>query len=596
MDSSIKNKRIIIRIGFILIVMFALTLCGCSKQTSYEGKVSDYMKDMKWWQQTIVYEAYPNSFKDTDGDGYGDLPGLISELDHLKSLGVGAIWLTPVFTSPMGDNGYDVADYYSINPRYGTMDDMDRLIKEAQKRDIRIVMDLVFNHTSEECEWFLESKQSRDNPKSDWYIWRDAKEDGSAPNNWRGIFGGSAWTWCEERGQYYLHTFADFQPDINWENPEVRKELLRAAKFWVDKGVGGFRVDAITYIKKPKDFSDGEPDAADGMAGIHKMTANSDGILDFLHEFKKEVEEGTDIFMVGEANGVPSEQLTQWVGSDGVFDMIFGFDLMNLPFSDGEVWYKTRDFTLKEFKSIISKDQAVTAENGWCPIFLENHDQPRSVEHFLPGCTDYEKGSKLLAAMIMTLRGTPFIFEGEEIGMTNVNRDSIDEYNDISSHNQYKMALQNGLSEEEALDCVRRFSRDNARSPMQWNDSENAGFTTGTPWLAVNDNYRTINVETENNDENSVLNWYKELNQLRKKYPILITGDYKELLPDSDEIFAYTRSNNDESATVLLNFTGKEVSYDSSLVEGYKLFVSSEGSAQKGLLRPYEAVCCLPDE
>ena len=556
-----------------------------------DGMIED--KKLKWWQDTIVYEAYPSSFKDTDGDGYGDLQGLISELDYIQSLGVGAIWLTPVFASPMGDNGYDVADYCSINPLYGTMDDMDELLEEAKKRDIRIVMDLVFNHTSKENEWFKESSSGKDNPKSDWYIWRDAKEDGSAPNNWRGIFGGSAWTWCEERQQYYLHTFADFQPDLNWENPDVRKALYDAANFWVDKGVGGFRVDAITYIKKPADFSDGEPDAADQMAGIHKMTANTEGILDFLHEFKNEVQEGTDIFMVGEANGVPVEQLPEWVGDNGVFDMIFGFDLVNITFADGEKWYKTRDFKLTEFKQIISREQEITADNGWCPVFFENHDQPRSINHFLKEGVNPVEGAKALAMVLLTLRGTPFIYEGEELGMTNVNRASIEDYNDISSQNNYKMALEDGCSKEEALKCVQQYSRDNARSPMQWDDSANAGFTTGKPWLAVNDNYKTVNAKKESEDDASVLEWYRSLNRLRQENTVLTDGDYQEIMNDSEEIFAYIRSNDTHKAVILVNFTDRDVEYDSQYVEGGKLLISSQKAAEAGKLRPFEAVCYL---
>lgn len=546
---------------------------------------------LKWWQETIVYEAYPSSFKDTNGDGYGDLPGLTEELDYLASLGVGAIWLTPVFQSPMLDNGYDVSDYCSINPIYGTMDDMDRLIREAGNRNIRIVMDLVFNHTSKENAWFQESMQSCDNPRSDWYIWKDANPDGSAPNNWRGIFGGSAWTWCEERQQYYLHTFADFQPDLNWENPEVRKALYDVANFWLNRGVGGFRVDAITYIKKPEILSDGEPDGPDGLADIHRMTANTDGILTFLNEFKKNVRDGHDIFMVGEANGVPADQLSRWVGDSGVFDMIFRFDLVNIAFSKGEKWFKTKDFSLTDMKEIITEEQLKCADDGWCPVFFENHDQPRSVNHFLPEGTDPVKGAKALGMLLMTLRGTPFLYQGQELGMTNVNRSTIDEYDDISSHNQYQIALENGLNEEEALACVRRFSRDNARSPMQWNSSEHAGFTTGTPWLGVNDNYSEVNARTEEEDKDSVLNWYRELNRLRQNCPVLLDGEYRELLPESGEIFAYTRSNGTSTATIFINFSDREAAYDADLVKSSEPVLSSVGTGRKGILQPYEAVC-----
>ena len=341
------------------------------------------MKNLKWWQKTSVYQIYPKSFMDTTGSGTGDIVGITSKLDYLQKLGIGAIWLTPIYPSPQVDNGYDISDYTAIDPVYSTMADFEKLIAEGNKRNIRVVMDLVYNHSSDKHKWFIESKSSRTNPKADWYIWRDAKPDGTPPTNWRGIFGGSAWQWCKERQQYYLHTFASAQPDLNWENPEVRQALFDAANFWLDKGVGGFRIDAITYIKKPQDFKDGTPDGKDGMVGIHSMTANTPGILDFLHEFKRKVFDGHDIFTVGEANGVAPEELNKWVGSEGVFDMIFEFSHMNLPLKNGEIWCRPTEWKLTELKKVLSDSQEVTKDNGWCPIFFENHDQPRSVNHFI---------------------------------------------------------------------------------------------------------------------------------------------------------------------------------------------------------------------
>lgn len=564
---------------------------------------------MKWWQNTIVYELYPNSFKDSDGDGYGDLKGITSELDHLKSLGVGAIWLTPVYVSPMGDNGYDVADYYSINPRYGTMEDMDELIEEAKKREIRIVMDLVFNHTSNECEWFKESASSKDNDKSDWYIWADPKEDGSVPNNWRGVFGGSVWTYCESRDQYYLHTFGDFQPDVNWENPKVRNALYDIANFWVNKGVGGFRLDAITYIKKPADMSDGPVDAPDNMVSVHSMTANTDGILDFLHEFKDQVQEGKDIFVVGEANGVPASELPLWVGENGVFDMIFEFSHVNVQFSGGEVWYNTKDWKLTELKKCFSDSQKATKDNGWYPVFLENHDQPRSINHFLPADADPVQGAKVLGMLMMTLRGTPFMYEGQEIGMTNIDWDNIKDYDDISSHNQFQMAKLNGLTTKQAMECVKRFSRDNSRTPMQWTDDENAGFTDGTPWLPVNSNYKTVNVASENENSGSVLCFYHQLKTLRDEHEVLKDGNYTELFQNSEKIYAYCRENAKEKIIILLNFTGEavEVKMDDLGIEsqtGFRILLSNCGGerasevskqTEKVNLYPYEAMCLQVD-
>lgn len=332
------------------------------------------MDTLKWWQQTAVYQIYPRSFQDTTGSGEGDIAGVTRHLDYLKKLGVGAIWLTPVYPSPMVDNGYDISDYTAIDGRYGTIEDMDTLIAEGKKRDIRVVMDLVYNHTSDQHAWFQESKRSRTNDKADWYIWRDAKEDGSAPTNWRSIFGGSAWTWCEERQQYYLHTFAVEQPDLNWENPAVRQALYDAANFWIAKGVGGFRIDAIVYIKKPAVFTDGPVDGADGLSSIHKMIANTPGILDFLHEFRRKVFDGHDIFTVAEANGVTPADLPQWVGKDGAFSMLFEFSHVNLEFPDDEVWCRAEKWPLTKLKKALSDSQQATAANGWYPIFFENHD------------------------------------------------------------------------------------------------------------------------------------------------------------------------------------------------------------------------------
>lgn len=542
----------------------------------------------KWWQDTLVYEIYPNSFKDSNNDGYGDLQGIISELDYLQDLGVGSIWLTPVYASPMKDNGYDVASFYDINPRYGTMEDMDELIEEAAKRDILIVMDLAFNHTSDECEWFKESASDKTNDKSDWYIWADPKEDGSAPSNLRGIFGGSAWTYCESRNQYYLHTFADFQPDLNWENKDVRKALCDVANFWADKGVGGFRVDAVTYIKKPSNLSDGPIDGPDNMSGIHNMTANTPGILDFLHEFKDNVQKGRNIFMVGEANGVPNSEMESWVGKDGVFDMIFSFDHVNIQFQDGEVWSKTRSWKLADLKNVITKQQ-LSIGDGWGPVFFENHDQPRCVDHFIPGCSDYSMGSKLIGMMMMTLKGTPFIYEGQEIGMSNINWTDINMYNDISSHNQYEMALANGLSPEEAIKCVISYSRDNARTPMQWNNKINAGFTEATPWLSVNSNYQDINVENQKNDVDSVLSWYKKLKDFRTDHKVLVNGSYTEILEDNENVFAYIREDNSEKLLVLLNFTDSTAVLDLSDLGTEDILISSVNEPKLGELKPYEA-------
>ena len=542
-----------------------------------------------WWKQTVAYEIYVKSFRDSDGDGIGDLRGIISELDYLQSLGVGAVWLTPCYVSPQADNGYDIADYYNIDPAYGTMEDMDRLIEEAGKRQIRIVMDLVFNHTSCENQWFKESRSGKDNDKSDWYIWADPKEDGSAPNNWRSIFGGSAWAYDETRGQYYLHTFLPEQPDLNWANPEVRRALIDVADFWVEKGIGGFRLDAITYIKKPEALSDGVPDGADGMAGIHAMTANTEGILDYLHEFKAAVQDGTDIYMVGEANGVPAEDLPAWVGTDGVVDSIFEFGHALIDLPNEMNWCETKDWTLPEFKEIFANSQETTLRTGgWVPMFLENHDLPRSVSHYLPAGSDRIAGAKMLATLLLTMRGTPFIMQGEELGFVNVAWPSIDDYEDISTINHYRFAIGEGYLPEEALSGVHRFSRDSSRTPMQWDDSENAGFTSGTPWLPVYEDYKKFNAATESGDPDSVLNWYRVLTALRQEHSELINGSYQELFHGDEQIFAYVRENDEARATILMNFSAEPATYDAFCLEGAELLLSS-GRGEKGVLEPLEA-------
>ena len=545
---------------------------------------------MKWWQKTIAYELYPKSFLDTAGQGTGTIRGIIEKLDYLSSLGIGAVWMTPVCRSPMVDNGYDIADYTEIDPSYGTMEDMDELFAKAKEHGIRIVMDLVFNHTSDQNPWFLASKQSRNNPYSDWYIWRDAKEDGSAPTNWRGIFGGSAWTWCEKRQQYYLHTFAVQQPDLNWANPEVRRALYKAANFWIDKGAGGFRVDAITYIRKPDVFEDGTPDAEDGSVSIHDMTANTPGILDYLHEFKREVADGHDIFTVAEANGVSADELQYWVGQDGAFDMLFEFSHVNLEFKGIETWCRPDPWELKDLKKALVNSQTATKDNGWYPIFFENHDKPRCVDHFFKAGTDPKKAAKVIGMVLYTLRGTPFLFQGQELGLGNVKWPSIDCYNDISSYGQYDFAIQEGFSEAEAIACVHAFSRDSARTPMQWNGEENAGFTKGKPWLPVHDDYAVMNVEAEEKDPDSVLNWYRQLAAIRQEETVLTEGDFSELMKDSNDIFAYARSKGDQKAVILANFSDHEVTVDPDLIKNMQVKISSVKDHTEGVLAPLEAV------
>ncbi|MBR3235085.1 MAG: alpha-glucosidase [Atopobiaceae bacterium] len=571
-----------------------LTGCGAPQNQKPDSAVQDDVQSARdklaWWQDTIVYEAYPKSFLDTVGQGTGTIAGVTSKLDYLASLGVGAIWLTPVYKSPMKDNGYDVSDYYQIDPSFGTMADMEQLIAEAGGRNIRIVMDLVMNHTSNENEWFIESSSSKDNPKADWYIWRDAKEDGSAPNNWRSLFGGSAWTWNDNRQQYYLHTFGDFQPDLNWECTEMREELFRMARFWLKKGLGGFRIDAVTYIKKPADFSDGEPDAADGLVSIHTATANTKGILDLLREFKTKVMDGSDAFTVAEAGGVNANELGDWVGKNGVFDMLIQFSHLDALEGDAYSQFEPGNGKLTDFKGAITASQEATAADGWYCIYFENHDQPRSVNHILPRAKDKPAGAKMLGTLLMTLRGTPFLYEGEELGYANIAWDSIDDYDDVTTYTLYAEALEAGKTEEEALAFAQFYSRDNARTPMQWDASKNAGFTTGKPWLPVHDDYETCNVDVQEQDPESVLPWYLSLRQLREDLPVLEVGDYHELMADSEEVFAYERCYGADKAVILANFTESQVTFDKKLVEGMELATSTHESSVAGTLQPLEAV------
>ncbi len=555
-----------------------------------KSKMQDNQLNLKWWQKKAVYQIYPKSFLDTTNSGTGDIKGITGKLDYLKSLGIGAIWLTPIYPSPMIDNGYDISDYTGINPAFGDMKDFEQLIHEADKRGIKIVMDLVFNHSSDQHKWFVQSKSSRDNPKSDWYIWRDPKPDGSVPNNWRSIFGGSAWTWCEERGQFYLHTFAPEQPDLNWENPDVRKALYDAANFWLSKGVGGFRIDAIVYIKKPAEFKDGTPDAKDGTVNIHLMTANQAGILDFLREFKREVFSGHDIFTVGEANGVKPSELALWVGDNGVFNMLFEFSHVNLAFDKTETWCRPVNWKLTDLKWAITQSQNATRNNGWYPAFFENHDQPRCVNHFFPKNADTDRAAKVIATVLLTLRGTPFIYQGQELGMTNVNWDNIDTYNDISSHGQYNIALGEGFSPEQAMGFVKYFSRDNARTPMQWSSGKNAGFSQGKTWLPVNDNYARINAEREEHDANSVLNFYRELIRLRENNLALIAGTYREILQESEELFAFERELDGKKFITVANFSLKPVKVP-DVING-EIVISSENkenNVKYDELKPLEA-------
>ena len=496
----------------------------------------------KWWQDKVAYQIYPKSFYDTNGDGIGDLPGIIEKLDYLKELGVDIVWLSPCYRSPLADQGYDISDYYDIDPRFGTMEDMDRLIAEAKKRDMYIVMDLVVNHCSDEHEWFKKACKDPDGKYGRFFYLRD-KEDGKLPTNWRSYFGGSVWEDLPGTNKQYLHVFHKKQPDLNWENPELREEVYKNINWWLDKGLGGFRIDAIINIKKALPMHDYEPDREDGLCSINKMLEEASGIGEFLGEMRDRTFKPHDAFSVGEVFNAKDEELPDFIGNNGYFSSMFDFNETIFGGSE-KGWYDCKEITPDDYKRCCFETQAKMGDFGFVSNIIENHDEPRGVSHYIPegDCCDTSK--KMLAALNFMLRGLPFIYQGQELGMENIPFKSIDEVDDISTLDEYKVALDAGLTPEAALKAVARRSRDNARTPMQWTGEENAGFTAGTPWLRVNSNYTAINVEKETIDPNSVLNFYKKLIALRKdpEYKeTVVYGALEPFMEDRHNLMAYYR-------------------------------------------------------
>ncbi|OIJ22429.1 glucohydrolase [Anaerobacillus alkalidiazotrophicus] len=547
----------------------------------------------KWWNNSVVYQIYPKSFNDTNRDGIGDLNGIIEKLDYLKELGIDVIWLSPVYESPMDDNGYDISDYENISKEFGTMEEMDRLIQEADDRGIKIIMDLVINHSSDEHPWFIESKSSRENPKRDWYIWRDGNESGSSPNNLRSIFGGSCWEFDEGTGQYYFHSFSKKQPDLNWENPHLREEIYRMVRWWLDKGIGGFRVDAITFIKKPEKFIE---EVSDGVDGLRVVKPNQPGVGKFLAELKKQTFAHYNIFTVAEAPGVELDQLAEYSGDEGYFDMLIRFDHVDLDMGEDGKWYTNNKWTLVDFKKAISKNQEAIKGNYTTALYLENHDQPRSLNRSIPKEDINERSAKLLATSYFFLKGMPYIYQGQEIGMTNIEYSTIESYDDISTIDQYNAALEAGYSKEKAMSFVYRRSRDNARTPMQWSDKENAGFSEVSPWLQVNPNYKEINVKKALENKNSLFYYYQNLIKIRKNptyVDVLMSGDYEELFKDHLEVFVYLRQLNDQKLLVITNFSNKDVHLDLNekakqiVIGNYEDTPMLDGEV---MVRPYECM------
>ena len=512
----------------------------------------------KWWQDKIAYQIYPKSFYDTNGDGIGDLPGIIEKLDYLKELGVDIVWLSPCYRSPLADQGYDISDYYDIDPRFGTMEDMDRLIAEAKKRDMYIVMDLVVNHCSDEHEWFKKACKDPDGKYGRFFYLRD-KEDGKLPTNWRSYFGGSVWEDLPGTNKQYLHVFHKKQPDLNWENPELREEVYKNINWWLDKGLGGFRIDAIINIKKALPMHDYEPDREDGLCSINKMLEEASGIGEFLGEMRDRTFKPHDAFSVGEVFNAKDEELPDFIGNNGYFSSMFDFNETIFGGSE-KGWYDCKEITPDDYKRCCFETQAKMGDFGFVSNIIENHDEPRGVSHYIPegDCCDTSK--KMLAALNFMLRGLPFIYQGQELGMENIPFKSIDEVDDISTLDEYKVALDAGLPPEAALKAVARRSRDNARTPMQWTGEENAGFTAGTPWLRVNSNYTAINVEKETIDPNSVLNFYKKLIALRKdpEYKeTVVYGALEPFMEDRHNLMAYYRKG-DKTLLVVGNYQWDE--------------------------------------
>ena len=548
----------------------------------------------KWWHDKVAYQIYPKSFCDTNSDGVGDLKGIISKLDYLKDLGIDIIWLSPIYCSPMVDQGYDISDYYNIDPSFGTMDDMETLLKEAKKRNMYIIMDLVVNHCSNKHKWFKKALENPDGEYGDYFYIREGKGD-NPPCNWRSYFGGSVWEKIPNTNKYYLHSFAKEQPDLNWENPKVKEEIYKMINWWLDKGLAGFRIDAIINIKKDLNFQDFEADGDDGFCDMSKMLEKADGIDDMLKELKRETFDKYDAFTVGEVFNSKEGELYKFIGEDGYFSSIFDFDMEVLGQEQSNRWYLNKEFTTNQLRDVIFKSQIEALGVGFKANIIENHDEPRGVSRYIKEreCNDTSK--KALAIIEVMRRGIPFIYQGQEIGMTNNKLDSIDKFNDISTIENYDRAIKEGFTKEEALNLVNKFSRDNARTPFQWNDSINAGFTEGTPWLSVNKNYKEINAKSQINDENSVLSFYKELIQLRKseKYSeAIVYGDFIPALKKYDNVIAFYRKGIDKNLMVIINYQNKKQMI--SLEENYKVLVNNyeyiECDNNKLMLEPYQGI------
>ena len=545
--------------------------------------------EKKWWKEAVAYQIYPRSFMDSNNDGIGDLRGIISKLDYLKELGIDVIWICPMYKSPNDDNGYDISDYQDIMSDFGTMDDFNELLSEIHKRNMKIIIDLVINHTSDEHPWFIESRSSKENPKRDWYIWRKGK-DNKEPNNWESIFKGSAWEYDENSKEYYLHLFSKKQPDLNWKNEDMRNEIYKMINWWLDKGIDGFRVDAISHINKEDGLADMDnPDNLKYVPSFDKHM-NVNGIHEYLKELKENTFSKYDIMTVGEANGVKAEQAIDWVGeNDGKFNMLFQFEHIDL--------WNSSEFNLPNLKKVWNRWQVNLEDDGWNALFIENHDITRVVSAWGDDTRFLNESAKALGLLYFMHKGTPFIYQGQEIGMTNVKFNDISEYDDIRSINEYNQLISQGMSKKDALENIWNTSRDNTRTPMQWDDSMNAGFSkSNNPWIHVNPNYRDINVKEQLEDSNSILNFYKKMIKIRKSNECLIYGKYNLILEDDTNIFAYERILNDEKFLIICNLKSEHSKYEYDLITlKYENLILSNYDVDdnedlnKILLRPWEA-------
>ncbi len=546
----------------------------------------------KWWKESVAYQVYPRSFMDSNGDGIGDLKGVTSKLAYLKDLGIDVIWLSPMYKSPNDDNGYDISDYQAIMEEFGTMADFNELLDQVHKHGMKLILDLVLNHTSDEHPWFIESRSTKDNPKRDWYIWRDGKQ-GREPNNWESIFSGSAWKYDEQTDQYFLHLFSARQPDLNWENPEVRSTLYSMVNWWLEKGIDGFRIDAISHIKKKPGLTDmPNPEQLDYVP-CYPYMMNVEGIDEYLAELTAKTFKNYDIMTVGEANGVGINEADRWVGEEnGYFNMIFQFEFLSL-------WDKNSEGTVdvRGLKKVLAKWQTGLEGKGWNALFIENHDQPRRVSTWGNDRELWKESAKMLGALYFLMKGTPFIYQGQEIGMTNVQFPSIEDYKDVEMINYYKAQLAKGHSKDEIMKVVWKRGRDNARTPMQWDATNMGGFTTANQtWLGVNPNYRKINVVSQLNDPDSILTFYKKLIRLRKENRVFVYGTFELIAANHPRLFVYTRSLGKQHAIVINNFSEKSsrfkvpssLAYSTSQLVLNNYDVNDQKLRKNFTLKPYE--------